>query len=33
MCKNCPYDDDGWCCLEGGDIPDDAECYDDDEDF
>ena len=24
-CKNCPYDDNGWCCC-GGELPDDALC-------
>ena len=26
-CEKCPYNDYGWCCIEGGDIPDDAICY------
>lgn len=25
-CENCPYDDNGWCCCEGGDLPNDALC-------
>ena len=26
-CEKCPYNDYGWCCIEGGDIPDDVICY------
>lgn len=31
MCEECAYGDYGWCCIEGGEIPEDAECYDEDE--
>lgn len=26
-CQNCPYEDFGYCCIEGGEIPEDAFCY------